>query len=109
MIPTCKRCGFQISATWKPGGEWEYDFCPCCFKHKDIKVDMVEGTSLMFPRSDGVRSQRIADVSVYEYVEVSAELAARCRYHQDIALVKDIGIVAIFMDTLTGTFYGQPM
>jgi hypothetical protein len=71
---------------------------------------MVEGTSLRFRYYDKNKGLVQALVKEgYDYVEVPPELAARSRYCGDMAWIDDdIGVVAIFVDPVTGWFYGQP-
>lgn len=74
-------------------------------------MTMVEGPSVRFKYAEQNKGIQQANIKGgYDIVEVSPEVAARSRYYGDVAyLDEDTGVVAIFLDPVTGRFYGQPM
>jgi hypothetical protein len=111
MSPPCPNCGkplpdvLPFDSNGKPG-MWYFGDCPC---FRRLRVDMTPGTSLKFSHTEKFKSNEvIARDATYEYVEVSDDIAKRSRYTGEMMWIdEEVGAVAIFLDPVTHTFYGQ--
>lgn len=107
--PRCPACGnVLVWAFYAAAEDWRQDWCQNCKSAEDLSVQMAEGTSVWFPYTFREKNNTLVDRNTVKYVDVSTEVAARCRYHGQMVLVDDENL-AVFYDPASGRFYGQPV
>jgi hypothetical protein len=72
-------------------------------------MEMEPGISLRFKGLRREARLQCVDIEAgFDYVEVNAGLASRCRYYgQMVWIEEEKMVVAVFIDPDTRTFYGQ--
>ncbi len=84
---------------------WIFGECLECKKAEIARMEMSPGTSVKFRRSTSEKAERNGG---FDFVEVSAIVAQRCRYNgQMIWVDEELGVLAVFKDPVTREFYGQ--
>lgn len=107
--PKCQVCATALPEELDThSGVWGDGPCIFCIKAEFMSITMAEGTSIWFPKTTKFHGTNLVDVSLIKYVEITPELAERCRYYGQLVHVPDEGHIAVFLDPVSGKFYGQP-